>query len=273
MTEKVLDTQFRDWLMQTPAPMLAVGEDGRIIWTNRSLEAFVGLPDSELLGHTRESLPSPTHRVLFEEKELIHLNGPGAPDRWLRCDIWFDEKQPTVRLHCYTDVTREIELDEQNRQLRETVDKLRTTDELTGLPNRRALSQQLELHVSRSRRYDNQLSIIHIGVACDEAAAQDAVAVAVAHHLRDRLRWADLVARWNEAEFVIVLPETEETMAREVGANLFAVDDPVTLKGEFANIVPRIAMGVAGWHRGDDSRTLLARAAADIGNGGHVSSA
>lgn len=273
MTEMIPDTLCRDWLKQAPVPMLAVDDDGRIRWANHSLEAFVGLPASQLIGHTRDSLPSPTHRVLFEEEELIHLNGPGAPERWLRCDVRVDEHQPAVRLHCFTDVTREIELAEENRRLLEMVDRLRTTDELTGLPNRRALEQQLELHVSRSRRYDNQLSIICIGVACDQPAAQDAVAVAVAHHLRDRLRWADLVARWDEAEFVIVLPETEETQAREVGANLFAADDPVKLTGDFTDVEPLISMGVTGWHRGDDSRTLLARAAADVRNGGNVNSA
>jgi len=273
MPDKVPDSLCRDWLMQAPAPMLAVDENDRIRWANRALEAIVGLPVSQLLGHTRESLPAPTYRVLFAEDELIHLKGPGAPERWLRCEVRVDRNQPSIRLHCLTDVTREIELAEENRRLREMVDSLRMTDDLTGLPNKRALKQQLELHVSRSRRYDNSLSVIHISLDSDEVAAKDALALALAHHLRDRLRWADLVARWDELDFIMVLPETDESKAREVGANLLAADDPVKIPGEFAAVEPRIAMGVAGWQRGDDSRTLLARAAAELRNAGHANSA
>ncbi len=273
MTEQIPDSQYRDWLAQAAAPMLAVGADGRITWANRALEAVVGLPANQLLGHTRDTLPSPTHRVLFEEEEFIHLNGPGAPKRWLRCTVCADQARPSIRLHCFTDVTRERELEEDNRRLHEMVENLRMTDELTGLPNRRALKQQLELHVSRSRRYDNPLSLIHISVGCDQPQAKNAVALAVAHHLRDRLRWADLVARWDETEFIVILPETEEGKAKEVGANLTAADDPVKLDDEFADIVPRVVMGVTGWHRGDDSRTLLARAAAAVRDAAHASSA
>jgi diguanylate cyclase (GGDEF)-like protein len=170
-------------------------------------------------------------------------------------------------------VTRETELVEENRKLRETVESLRMSDELTGLPNQRALKQQLELHVSRSRRYDNSLSVIHISFDLDQPAATDAVALALAQHLRDRLRWADLVAHWDEAEFVVILPETVEGKAREVGANLLAADDPVRITGDFSGIEPRIAIGVAGWQKGDDSRTLLARAASDLRNAGHANSA
>lgn len=273
MTDKVPDTLCRDWLMQAPAPMLAVDENDRIRWANRALEAIVGLPAGQLLGHTRQSLPSPAHRVLFAEDDLIHLNGPGAPERWLRCEVRVDQSQPSIRLHCYTDVTRETELVAENRKLRETVESLRMSDELTGLPNQRALKQQLELHVSRSRRYDNSLSVIHISFDLDQPAATDAVALALAQHLRDRLRWADLVAHWDEAEFVVILPETVEGKAREVGANLLADDDPVRITGDFSGIEPRIAIGVAGWQKGDDSRTLLARAASDLRNAGHANSA
>ena len=260
MTEKVPDSLCRDWLTQAPTPMLAVDENDQIRWANRALEEIVGLPATQLLGHTRQSLPSPTHRVLFAEEDLIHLKGPGAPECWLRCEVRVDQSQPSIRLHYYTDVTREIELAEENRELRETVESLRLSDELTGLPNQRALKQQLDLHVSRSRRYENPLSVIQISFDVEQAEAKEAVAIALAQHLRDRLRWADLVARWNETEFIVILPETQEAKAREVGANLFAADDPVHVSGNYSGIEPSIAMGIAGWQRGDDSRTILARA-------------
>lgn len=273
MTEKVSDTLCRDWLMHVPAPILAVDLKGRICWANRALESIVGLPASQLLGHTRKSLPAPTYRVLFAEEHLIHLKGPGAPERWLKCDVVTDAKQPEMRLHCYTDVTQETRLSLENQKLRETVDNLCTTDEQTGLPNRRALRQQLELHVSRSRRYDNALSLIHVNVEVHDRSVLDDAVVAVAQHLRDRLRWADQVARWDETDFIIVLPETEEQKAREVGANLFGEHDPVKLPEQISELVPGIHMGVAGWHRGDDSRTMLARAAAEFRNAEHANSA
>ncbi|MFM1891404.1 MAG: hypothetical protein RLZ44_481 [Pseudomonadota bacterium] len=261
MQKQDLDSLQHTWMARAPIPMLAVGGDGRVRWANRALEAVVGLPASQLLGHTRATLPSPTHRVLFADAGLIHLNGPGAPERWLRCDVLAGDGD--LRLHFYTDVTREVDLSEENRRLRSEVEDLRTTDALTGLANQRALARHLEMHVSRSRRYDNPLSLVHVAVAAPgPEGSADAAMLALGRHLRDRLRWVDEVARWDEDQFLVILPETGEVEAREVAANLLATAELPVLPAPYAEVGLEVRYGVASWQRGDDSRTLRRRAVA-----------
>lgn len=270
MPDQQADPCAHAWLTNAPVALLALAADGRVRWANRALEAVVGLPAAQLLGHTRDSLPSPAHRVLFGTGELIHLKGPGAPERWLRCQV--SEPGDGVRLYCYSEVGREIALAEQNRRLAGEIEGLRTTDTLTGLPNRRALAQQLELHVSRSRRYHNPLSLVHVELQVQGPdGAGDAAMLAMARHLRERLRWVDQVARWDERQFLLVLPETAEAEAREVAASLLAPDDIPPLPASIGTARIDLYHGVSSWQQGDDSRTLRERAVTDSHYGARVS--
>jgi diguanylate cyclase (GGDEF)-like protein len=199
---------------------------------------------------------------LFADDALIHLNGPGAPARWLRCEVGSGEGD--LRLHFYTDVTREVDLAEENRRLRSELEDLRTTDALTGLANQRALARHLEMHVSRSRRYDNPLSLLHVElVAGGPEGSADAAMLAMGRHLRDRLRWVDEVARWEQHQFLVILPETGEAEAREVADKLLAAAELPSLPEPHAKVALQLRYGVASWQRGDDSRTLRRRAVAD----------
>jgi diguanylate cyclase (GGDEF)-like protein len=249
------------WFTGAPVPILALDAEGRIRWANHALEAIVGLPSSQLLGHSRESLPSPAYRVLFGEDQLIHLKGPGAPERWLRCTVCDSPAAPRLRLHFFQDVTREVLLEAENQELQQQIDSLRLTDALTGLPNQRALSQQLELQVSRSRRYDNALSLIHVRLEVSGGdATRDSALLATAQYLRDRLRWVDQIAHWSSQEFLVVLPETGEPEAQAVLDNLAAGLDALHLPGPLAEAQLSLHFGSATWQRGDDARSLLLRA-------------
>jgi diguanylate cyclase (GGDEF)-like protein len=98
---------------------------------------------------------------------------------------------------------------------------LSQTDVLTGLPNRRALSQQIRDELHRSARYRMPLSLLLIDVDglkqvndADGHAAGDRMLRAVARAITYTLRASDFGARWGGDEFGIVAPNTTSEAAR-----------------------------------------------------------
>jgi diguanylate cyclase (GGDEF)-like protein len=91
------------------------------------------------------------------------------------------------------------------------------TDSLTGLANRRALSDFLERQVARRRRapLPEALGVImididHFKIVNDEHghAVGDALLVALAAALRESIRGTELLCRYGGEELCVVLPQT-----------------------------------------------------------------
>ncbi len=104
-------------------------------------------------------------------------------------------------------------------------------DQVTALPNRRACSERLSLEISRANR--NQLRIATLYISLDgfkkvnDAAGYaggDAILKQVAHRLRAHLREADLLARFSNDEFVVILPDMDKaTGVSKVAEKLISV--------------------------------------------------
>jgi diguanylate cyclase len=106
----------------------------------------------------------------------------------------------------------ERSLTESNRRL--TV--LATTDELTGLPNRRMLSEQLSLALARARRGGLAVALLSVDLDGFKSvndslghAYGDQLLVEVARLLRAGARDTDVVARNGGDEFLVVLADLD----------------------------------------------------------------
>lgn len=114
--------------------------------------------------------------------------------------------------------------------LRRTSERLRqlaTTDELTGLHNRRFFLNRWHWEYDRARRYQRPLACLMIDVngfkQVNDALghqAGDTVLKQVADELRAALRQSDILARFGGDEFVIALPETSMAQAESVAEKL-----------------------------------------------------
>ena len=247
-------------LQELPVGLLIVAADGRIEFANAHISELLGMREEQLLCNTLTDLPTQAQRLLASEPLLYHDIGN---QRWIKRET--HRAADGERLHMLMDVSEQERLAEENARLRQQVEDLRLTDELTGLPNRRAISQALDLQVSRSRRYQNPLSVVLAVVDLQHLASvrplsTDPVVLAVSRFLRDRLRWVDQIGRWDEDEFVLVLPETSHDDAEALLDKIRAEQETMRLPEPYDDIRPQLAFGLACWSKGDDMRTLLRRA-------------
>lgn len=133
------------------------------------------------------------------------------------------------------------------------------TDPLTGISNRRALDEQLDIMFAMMHRYDRSFSLCifdidHFKKLNDREGHLygDEMLKRVAKLIDMTARETDLVARYGGEEFVIVMPQTGL-----VGANIFG-DRLRQLIEEELSLT--ISGGVAEAVHGDTTQTLLSRA-------------
>ena len=134
-------------------------------------------------------------------------------------------------LHARDDLERRVEertrdLTEMNARLtHEIAERVRAedalaeaarSDYLTGLPNRRALIEQMAYEVVRCQRSRTPFSILladvdHFKRVNDTRghAAGDEALCQVAQRMRESVRAQDLVSRWGGEEFLVLLTETD----------------------------------------------------------------
>lgn len=111
------------------------------------------------------------------------------------------------------------------------------TDSLTGLNNRRALTEQLTRAAAHARRHDEPLSVLMIDLDRFKQTndtfgheAGDQVLCTVADCMRDALRTEDIYGRWGGDEFLVVLPNTAGEGADVTAARLRATAACVDLR-------------------------------------------
>ena len=251
-------------LQELSIGLLLLDQDGRISWLNAGMQELLDLPEAGLIGKSVSQLPQPTQSLLAAEPQLYHV--PGSR-RWLSRELRRGEDGQ--RLLIALDVSAQEDLAEENARLRQQVEDLKLTDELTGLPNKRAISQALDLHISRSRRYQNPLSValVHVDLQATpgvQPLSSEPAVLATSRFLRDRLRWVDQIARWEENIFLLVLPETTQEDASGTLEKVAAEQHSMALPESCGDVRPKLAFGLACWKKGDDMRTLLRRAVKEL---------
>ncbi|GAA0461443.1 hypothetical protein Ade02nite_15970 [Paractinoplanes deccanensis] len=120
-------------------------------------------------------------------------------------------------------VTRMSQLITQLDVQTERVRELAVTDELTGLPNRRAWNTELPRTLERVRRTGDPLAVAIIDIdhfkSFNDAyghLAGDRLLKEAAAAWQDQLRTADHLARFGGEEFVVMLPDATAAQARDI---------------------------------------------------------
>jgi diguanylate cyclase (GGDEF)-like protein len=146
--------------------------------------------------------------------------------------------------------------------------RMARTDELTGLNNRRAFTEQCERALEQARRYGRQLALVmfdidHFKTVNDTYghAAGDRVLQALAEAIERTVREVDVAGRLGGEEFAVMLPETGGVEAAALAERLRQAVAGLSVPHEGGGITFTCSFGVAA--RTEDVMeldTLLSRA-------------
>ncbi|WP_110969922.1 GGDEF domain-containing protein [Pseudomonas huaxiensis] len=140
-------------------------------------------------------------------------------------------------------------------------------DPLTGLPNRAAWSERLDLEVADWQEKGGHLlmailDLDHFKRINDNYGhlAGDKVLKIVANELRKRLRTRDFIARFGGEEFVLLVPQTGIAGGLQLAESLRAAVEacPFHFKGERVTIT--LSVGITAFRSGERSDVVLKRA-------------
>lgn len=169
-----------------------------------------------------------------------------------------------------------LELRANEKALKSSMDELETlatTDELTGLHNRRSLMNRLKFEVARTRRFRTPLTAVMVDVdhfkqINDEFGHQvgDEVLAAIGRLVRENVRVIDVAGRYGGEELCILLPNTPLEGARKFAETLRSrIEAQVHSAG--ARTVPVTAsLGIGSFNHMDidDAEMLLKQADAAL---------
>ncbi len=106
------------------------------------------------------------------------------------------------------------------KELRDKLTQVSTTDELTGLHNRKYLHERLEQEMSRAKRYGTKLSCLLFDLDFFKVVNDiygydwgDVLLRSIADKLKQLIRKEDILTRYGDEEFLLILPNTSEENA------------------------------------------------------------
>jgi diguanylate cyclase (GGDEF)-like protein/PAS domain S-box-containing protein len=207
---------------------------GRIIEVNGAWEHNLGYTAEELRGTLLVDLVHPDDREraiaeavrVFEGSPSAALENrvfaKGGSVHWLRSSAALAVEEGMLYARA-TDVTELKQVAAEREEALNRVEEMARSDALTGLPNRRALNEQLPREMARMRRGDSALCLAiidldrfksyndtHGHLAGDELLRECAIA------WDTTVRASDLLVRFGGEEFLVVLPECSLEEAEEI---------------------------------------------------------
>jgi diguanylate cyclase (GGDEF)-like protein/PAS domain S-box-containing protein len=252
-----------------PFPMLLTGlDDNTIRHVNGRAAAMFGVSASEMFGKPAPEFHSdPEQRASFFERLRRdgRVDGFEAQLRTARGDgLWVIMSANVIEIEgepCF--FVSFAQIDEQ-KALEARLEHLASTDELTGVVNRRRLFELAKADLDRAERYGRPFSVAMIDVdhfkkLNDEHghAAGDSALRALVGIVAPVLRKVDVLGRYGGEEFLLLLAETDAEGASEVAERVRAAIEAES--GSHGHAIT-VSVGVAQRFEAEGLDALLRRA-------------
>jgi diguanylate cyclase (GGDEF)-like protein/PAS domain S-box-containing protein len=216
-----------------PNAIVAVDQGGEIVLVNRQAEKIFGYQRKELVGQSVDVLVPerfrgghPEHRLEFSAKPVARPMGAGRDLYAVRKDGSefpveiglnpIETEQTTLVLSAIVDIT-------ERKRAEEEIQRLASSDPLTGLANYRRLLEVFKREVERAGRTGRAFSLLlldldslkKINDTYGHLAGSRALC-RLALVLQQQCRLNDTPARHGGDEFTVILPETDLEGARNL---------------------------------------------------------
>jgi len=256
--------------------------DGLYVMNDKGVITFVNATASEILGYSCHELLGQEAHALFHFHDngrcslsecpifnVLLSNASYAGEEVFRCkdgssfvaevasEPMFKKEKVVSAVTIFRDITERKKMEEQ-------LTHLCNVDPLTNAFNRRYFLQVLETEIQKSKRYRTPFvlamgDVDHFKRVNDAFGheAGDRVLKEIVASIHERIRSADVFARWGGEEFVLLLANTSLSVAVPLVENIIA---NIRLL-DFGEIgVVTISFGVTDHHKEDTIDTLLNRA-------------
>ncbi|MEJ2106844.1 MAG: GGDEF domain-containing protein [Acidiferrobacteraceae bacterium] len=141
-----------------------------------------------------------------------------------------------------------------------------TTDPLTRTINRRGVNIAIMEAMALGERYGNPLSVTKIDLdglkqVNDQFGKEvgDRVLAGVAAVITDALRMPDKVGRYDDDEFIVVMPQTRRDDAERIAGRLCSLIAEQEFDVDGSNTRITASVGVTQYHQDEDIEALLTR--------------
>jgi diguanylate cyclase (GGDEF)-like protein/PAS domain S-box-containing protein len=233
--------------------------DGIITDVNPPLCALVGYAHDEVVGRPTLDFVPPDERPKVAdvirsgaetryESAILHRDGTRVPVEFIVRTLERDGERQRMS------IVRDLR-DRQAAQQR--IHFLAHHDPLTGLYNRTAFMEHLDVHLRRAERHNERLALLFIDLdnfkRVNDSLGHtqgDQVLITVADRLTAALRTSDVVGRFGGDEFMVLLPDVEriENVRVVLDALLNVVEVPVRADGRALTVTPSIGVAMFPEH-------------------------
>ena len=259
------------WFAISPDLLCTANLEGYFTRLNASWEGTLGWTEAELKARPfvefvhpedRDATHAEAAKLAEADARTINFqNRYRAKDgswRWLEWTATSDGQQIYALAR---DVTERKRAEDEREEFLARVEAMARTDELTGLPNRRAWDEELARELSRAQRKGSPVCVALLDLDCFKSfndahghPGGDALlrGAAVAWRLQSRIM--DTVARYGGDEFAVLLPEC-------------SIDDALVVVERLRKAAPRgqtCSAGLAQWDGSETAEALISRADAAL---------
>ncbi|NCA72814.1 MAG: diguanylate cyclase, partial [Sphingobacteriia bacterium] len=288
------EERFRLAFENANTGMCLVDPQGLVLRVNDGICAFFGRPREEIEGRHVNVYAYPDDQALSPgyitravqgngdlaifEKRFQHRDGHLITALIASSLVRDAQGQPQYFISQVQDITERkateaalaqamAEADAANQALQKAnqeLQRLATTDGLTGLWNRRYFEQVAATEVGRATRYGDALSLLMFDIDHFKAINDthghlvgDQVLIGLTHLVGEHLRSVDVLARWGGEEFVVLLPHCPLSEARMVAdkLRLLIAGNPFPAVGNVTS-----SFGVAEYRPSETAEAWLSRA-------------